>query len=104
MCFFTPPVLLVLISYALSGKYAFTTVGMWIAVTVMVVLGIVICKNKIWGAVAAVVFWAIWGALPYLWQTDTYWKDSVLDMLLTIPMMAMYIAIAVMLFKKNKIK
>ncbi len=100
--FFAPPVFLLVISYSLSGKHALTTPGMWIAIAVMTAFGVVMCKNKTTAAVAAAVFWLLWGTLPYYWHTDMFWKDTVFDMLLTIPMAAVYVICAVVIYKKNK--
>lgn len=100
--YFSPPIFLFAVSYVLSGKHALSTLGMWIAIAVMFTLGVVMCKDKLWAAIAAALFWLVWGIIPMLWQVNMFWKDTVLDMLLTIPMVAAYIACVVVMHKKKK--
>lgn len=102
--FFAPPILLFVISYGLSGKSALTTLGMWIAIAFMFGFGIVMCKDKSWGAAAAALFWLLWGIVPYFLKINMFRKDTVLDMLLTVPMAVIYIACAVVIIKMKKTK
>ena len=102
--FFAPPVLLFAVSYGLSGKSALTTPGMWIAIAFMIGFGLVMCRDRLWGAAAAALFWLLWGIVPYCLKADMFWKDIILDMLLAVPMTVIYIACATVIIKKKKAK
>lgn len=100
--YFIPPILLVAISYLLSGRHAFATAGMWVAVAVMAAAGYAMCRKLVWGAWAGAAFWLVWGASAHLLNYAIPWRDCVLDFIITLPMAAIYIVYAFVMKKKQK--